>query len=1110
MTGELQLFLLGKPRLQWDGQPLAGLVSAKAQALLFYLAVTGQPCPRSALAGLLWGDMPEETARANLRLSLSKLRKAIPDHLVVEWGSVAFDFTRPYRLDVSDFLAHTLKPAHSPTEQVRAAVHLYRGDFLEDFAVRDAPDFESWALTERERLRQTALNAWQHLAALAVESRDYVESIEAARQILALEPWHEEAHRQLMSLLAANGQRGAALAQYEVCRRVLAEELAVEPSTATVELYQRIARDAGTPGGVPRPVSVPPSPSVTPLRPHHLPAQLTPFIGREAECVHMADRLANPECRLLTILGPGGIGKTRLALAVAETQVEMFRDGVAFVPLAGATPAGPDEAVEALVAGIANALQYTFVAQQRPRDALLNHLADKELLLILDNVETLRPAGRWLADVLRRAPGVKLLVTSRERLGVMGEWLFELQGLSFAPTLTEYASPAYPAVQLLAECARRLRPAFDLSAESGAVNRLCQLVEGSPLGIELAAQWTPVLSCAEIVTRLERSLDVLSVTSVQAGERHQSMRAVLDDSWRALTREERRVFRHLSVFQGGFTLAAAEHVAGATLPLLAGLADKSWLRRDGAGRYHIHELLRQYGAEQLAAQPAEAPAAREAHGQYYLAFLRDRLAALENWADTHALAEADQEVDNLRAARDRWLAQADTSALPDYLEGLWRFYRRKGWWQEAVFALDKAVQAPTATNEQRGVWRRWLGEANYHMGRVAASEENLLEALALLGEPPPRAANEWGLKLLGQAARQCLHRLWPSAFIGREASESQRLLNATGALNLLGPISYQAGEGPQTLTVGLWSLNLAERAGSTADIARACAGCGITLGSLPIHSLAQAYSTRAIALARSTRDPRVQAYTLELAGLYRLGIGRWAEAEAMLAEAADLYQRLESPRGEIEAQALLGKLLAFQGKFSAAHQCISANLSLSQRHADPTGEYWSLVSLAECTLWTGETPLEDLLSWLTRAHNLLSQHSFGLADVTRGYGLLALAHQRAGDEQQAHAHVQAGLRWLKRPKLAGVWTLDGFAALAEACLKLNISASPALQSLQALARIFPIAGPRAWLLEGRQAWQAGQATRAQLAWRKSLRLAEQLAMPYEHGLARDELERQAH
>jgi DNA-binding SARP family transcriptional activator len=614
VTSELQLFLLGKPRLQWDGQPLTGLVSAKAQALLFYLAVTGQPCSRSALAGLLWGDMPEETARANLRLTLSKLRKAIPDHLLVEWGSVAFDFTRPHRLDVSDFLAHTFKLTHSSAEQARAAVNLYRGDFLDDFMVQDAVDFETWMLAERERLRRMALKAWQHLAALAVERGAYAEGIEAARQVLALEPWHEEAHQQLMTLLAANGQRGAALAQYEVCRRVLADELAVEPSAATVELYKQIARDTITPEGAPPPVSVSPRPSVTPAIPHNLPTQLTPLIGRETERAQIADLLSNPECRLLTLLGPGGIGKTRLALAVAEAQLEMFPDGVAFVPLAGVAPAQPDEAVEALVAALANTLRYTFVAQQRPREVLLNYLADKEMMLILDNAETWKPAGRWLTDVLRRAPGVKLLVTSRERLGVMGEWLFDLRGLSFAPTLTEYASPAYPAVQLFAECARRLRPAFDLSVESAAVNRLCQLVEGSPLGIELAAQWTPVLSCAEIVTRLEHSLDVLSATSAQVGERHHSMRAVLDDSWRALTDEERRVFRHLSVFQGGFALAAAEQVAGAALPLLAGLADKSWLRRAGEDRYHIHELLRQYGAEQLAAnllshRPSERPTA---------------------------------------------------------------------------------------------------------------------------------------------------------------------------------------------------------------------------------------------------------------------------------------------------------------------------------------------------------------------------------------------------------------------------------------------------------------------------------------------------------------------
>jgi hypothetical protein len=218
-----------------------------------------------------------------------------------------------------------------------------------------------------------------------------------------------------------------------------------------------------------------------------------------------------------------------------------------------------------------------------------------------------------------------------------------------------------------------------------------------------------------------------------------------------------------------------------------------------------------------------------------------------------------------------------------------------------------------------------------------------------------------------------------------------------------------------------------------------------------------------------------------------------------------LHQRLESPRGEIEARALLAKLLGFRGQFDEAHQCASTNLRVSREHADPAGEYWSLTSLAEHALRSGGPAPAEVSHWLARAQALLSQHSFAVADVARGYGLLALAHQRAGDEQQAREFAQMGLRWLQRSKLAGVWTLDGIAALAEACLKLNVHTATVLQSLRDFARVFPIAGPRYWLLTGWQARQARQLGRARSAWRKSLNLAGQLAMPHEQGLARDEL-----
>lgn len=1133
MTAELQLIVLGRPRIQKDGQPLADLVSAKAQALLVYLAVTGKTASRSALAGLLWGDMPEETARANLRLALSKLRKTVGDHLTITWETVAFNPTLPYRLDSADFLAGArlgagLEPA-SP-DQLLAAMRLYQGDFLEDFVVPNAPEFESWMTAERERLRQVALKGWWQLAALARGRDDTEAGIEATRQVLRLEPWHEEAHQQLLGWLARTGQHSAALAQFEVCRRVLAEELGVDPSPATVALVAQIQSEraaAPLPAQRAAPASGLPA---TPLPRHNLPGPLTPLIGRETEQAQVVERLADPECRLLTLIGPGGIGKTRLAIAAAEMMAASLREPpdevgrVVWAAFEALSPAGAVEAMDALVNGIANALGYTFAAPQSPRDLLLAYLADKTMLLVLDNLEGVRAGGRLLADLLRRAPGVKILATSRERLGVAGEWIFQVEGLPFAPAATEYASARYPAVQLFAQGARRIRSDFDPAAEAVAINRICQLVDGSPLAIELAARWAQVLSCAQIAARLSRNLDLLSAADSSVG-RHASLQAVLVDSWAVLNEAERRAFRRLATCQGGFDLAAAEQIAGATLPVLAGLADKSWLRRDGAtggeGRFRVHELLRQYGAEQLAAQPEERAAALDAHCRHYAEFLRARAAILERRPDPMALAELDLDAGNLRAAAD-WLLTGDqrpgrSDRLASFLDSLWLYYQRKGWFSEAISIFERALRPGSATYRQQGRWQLRLGQAHYQMGRIAQSEEHLARALALLGQPLPKTEGAWLLHLLGHLAR----RVWPRAGAGLDPDQRLVLLDAMAALNQLGPITYQSGEALPTLTAAVWNLNLAEQSGVEAELAKALGGCCITTGSLPLHRLAETYAQRALHAARSGGDPAAEAYAAELVALYWLGTGRWAEAQAALERTAALCVQLELRRNEIEARCLLAKVHYHQGRFEEARRIHAPVLAASQELGDPAGIHWSLLGLVDCAARLGQASDDEALAWLEQAQAVQTARSLALADVIRCHGMLALWHSWRGDQQRAQEAAQTAARLTRRNRLAGVWTLEGFAGVAEVCLarweaaRLNggeahglaASAQEACQALQGLARIFPVARPRAWLYQGWRHWLAGQPARAARAWHQSLAVAERLAMPYEQGRAHYELGR---
>lgn len=539
---------------------------------------------------------------------------------------------------------------------------------------------------------------------------------------------------------------------------------------------------------------------------------------------------------MLTLVGPGGIGKTRLALAGAEAQLEAFRHGIRFVSLEGVIPTSSNEAADLLVAHIANALDYTFSAQQPPRELLLNHLAGKEMLLLLDNFEQLltpeeemRSEGSagLLIDILRRAPELKLLITSRQRIGVEAEWLFDVEGLPYPPTLARETSLDYPAVRLFVRSAQRLKPDFDPAAEQTAVNRICQLVEGFPLSLELAANWMRVLSCAEIVARLDpdqitkrtSGLDMLTTTSPTVSGRHQSMRVVLDYSWQLLSEAEQQVSRRVSVFQGGFELDAARQVTGATLPVLAGLVDKSWLRQDEGDRYRGHELMRQYGAEQLAAHPTEQTAVQQEHCHHYTGFLEARRPSLADSLAKPALAELDREVENIRAAWEWVATHGEIATITAYLEGLWRYYRRKGWFQEAVLALDQVCGLEQASAWQRARWQRWLGEAHYQLGHLRESRGHLEQAMVLLGRPLPTTPVGWALTLSRQIFRQAMHRLWPFEFAAPPPERRRLWLERARTMPRLVQIYLFAEEKLPLLTAILYGLNLSERAGTADELA---------------------------------------------------------------------------------------------------------------------------------------------------------------------------------------------------------------------------------------------------------------------------------------------------
>jgi len=428
----------------------------------------------------------------------------------------------------------------------------------------------------------------------------------------------------------------------------------------------------------------------------------TLFVGRTKEHVDITTRLLNPDCRLLTLTGPGGSGKTRLAIEVANTVAAQFPHGVVFVALQ------PIPRGDLLVSAIAQAVGLTFYGEDESQDQLFAYLHDKTLLLILDNFEHLLDGAALVSALLAAAPGVTVVVTSREALRLQEEWLYPLQGLATPPSVYATSLEKYEAVQLFLSHARRVQPAFDLASEHEAVIRICMMTAGLPLAIELAASWLKGLHAAHIAQAMQRNLDVLSTTTRNVEPRHRSMRAVFDQSWALLSENERLIFARLSVFRGGFASDAAEQVAGASLANLAALVEKSLIQLEYTDRFGMHELLRQYGIEKLEAI-GETEATHAQHSRYFAELMGRHEAALKQPQQLETMQAIERDFENVRLAWDWSVTHQQASNLHLMLNSLYLFGFLGSRHVETIMIFQQTLAQPVADMPLSGrlLARRW-------------------------------------------------------------------------------------------------------------------------------------------------------------------------------------------------------------------------------------------------------------------------------------------------------------------------------------------------------------------------------------------------------------------
>lgn len=916
-------------QIEQDGQIINRFDTDKARALLVYLAVeNSRPHNRSHLAGLLWSDQSEEQALHSLRQTISSLRKTLGDAsssnpvLQIERDLVQLNPARAVWVDVHAFrsglaeLNSSRPPGQGRWLNVRKlakALKIRRGSFLAHFDLKGDLLFNEWQLLVREELDQLAVEGLGLLAQVYERRGEFHQARLAAQQIIELSPWDEAAHLQLMRLLVLDGQPGAALNQFRLLRRTLQEELGIEPAGETVALFEKI-RSTGGQAGV---ISL-----SRPAEPSNLPLSSTTFVGREQEMDEVASLLAKPDCRLVTLFGPGGVGKTRLALEAARQQMGAVADGVFYVPLAGASSS------HQTYTSIAAALRLVLAEQGDPQARVIDYLHHKQLLLVLDNYEQLlaAPDGTLpLVEILGNAAGVKLLVTSRVRLMLQEEWVYPVSGLGVpaANRLISLQSAAdYDALELFQRRACQVEPAFAFTPASlPAVIQICQMLEGLPLGVELAAAQVWAQPCSALAESISTRLNSLSTYASNADPRHRSLWTVFEVSWQGLSPGEQETFCQLAIFPGSFEADAARQVSGAEAAQLTQLVNRSLLILEPGGSYRMHEAIRQFGREKLAASGL-LPGMQARHARFFVSFLAGQKPLLQGSEQKQSLAVIQSQIGNCRQAWQWLIENRQWEGVAASLESLYHFFNIRSRFSEGIDLFLPAIALlkanPTPCDEPL------LGRLLARVGSLAYYARQ----------------NTLALETLEQAQEIFLQHDIPQELAFARIS--------------LGGMYLRSKDFEKALACAQQNLAYFQQAGDALGETRALYLHGLIQNRLGKIQESRRLLLEAVRVGKQTDDRRRLMAPLNLLGDIACSEGNYAEAEALFCESLALARDLE----DLYYQAILLNNLAsvylLNQQYPAANNTFEESLRICREIGDLDGESLALNNLGELAVVQGE------------------------------------------------------------------------------------------------------------------------------------------------------------
>ncbi len=855
--------------------PIDSALPPRCLSVLAYLLLhRDRELGRDSMAFTLWPDVPEEEARANLRRALYLLQRWLPQYsnawFFTNRRSIQWNTGAPYSFDVAEY------EAHEQAGRLAEAASLYTGDLLEGVD-------EEWIDAERVRLRTKHLDVLRRLTGQLRDSGDISGAIAAAQKALAIDPWQETFVRELIQLRALSGDRAAAMREYRSFEEALKREMNAVPERQTTEVYERVT-------GGDQEDALPPLSS----RPFgsNLPAQLTRLIGRDQEIDTL--KLLLERHRLLTIVGAGGIGKTRLALELGERVRDRYRDGVWFIEFA------PVSVAAFIPATVAAALRIQESHEKTLTESVIQALNNRRALLLFDNCEHVVDAvARFAVDVLRACPKVQIVTTSRQPLNTEGEQVYRVQPLSF-PQASEGLSASdalqYSAIALFAERAQAARGEFALTDENvTAVADICRRLDGIALAIELAAARVRVLSPSRLNDGLRARFRLLTGGSRTQLPRHQTLQALFDWSYGLLEEREKMLLRRVAVFAGSFSLDGATATCAdagldevEVLDLLGSLVEKSLVNAETGGeieRYHLLESTRQYLDERLQ-ECGERESMLRLHAEYYGAFAEraDRdfhLTPLSVWFHNVAV-----EYENVREALLWALAGRNDIAIGAKIAGsLRRFWFDYGRLREGLFWIERGLEAIDEMAAPQLAARLHLARAVLLWGA------NKLQAADRACKLYEQVNDERGM---GYALRQRALTLRQSHPEEAETAcmRAADLLESSGdpggfamALNTLGSIVAQRGEFDVARAAHEHALEVATNNGCEYALL-------MTLIYLADNEFRRGNAAEAVARAQqaleradATRMPRLVLNVRCNLTIYRIALGQYAEAVADILEA---------------------------------------------------------------------------------------------------------------------------------------------------------------------------------------------------------------------------------